>query len=99
MVANGDASLAKYYILPQGKNINDIYGYVGQTVIIVNNSQKRIYVCTGTSCNFIGSNCTAKFECIMEVKEEAIQYPNGNVVSEERLRVAWKTTLFENPEF
>lgn len=98
LVANTDASLAKYYILPHGKNINDIYGYVGQTVIVVNNTQKKIYVCTGTGCYWIGSDCSAKFECIMEVKTEAIEYPDGNVKSEERLNVSWKVMVFENPE-
>lgn len=60
-----------YVIQPPKYTIDDIFGYVGQTLIIQNNTNVQIYICTGNQCAYIVPGQIAKCECVMENEDDS----------------------------
>lgn len=74
----------RYTIFPPSITIDGIYGCVGQTCIIMNNSNQSVYVCSN-GCYRIDSGETAKCECIMDIDSDTQSW-----------RVFWQVEIYQS---
>lgn len=80
----------KYYTSPNGYSVNDIFGLIGQKVIIMNNTNLNVQICTDV-CSWIEPNKMAVYECEAEVRED-------EVFNMTYWKVNWTTKILETPD-
>lgn len=78
-----------YVVLPTSKTMYDVMGMVGQQVIIINNSNTVIHICSSNGCHGIPNGDTATYQCIMvTVTDEVV----GT-----RWKIDWERVQHETP--
>jgi hypothetical protein len=66
---NGLPHAWNYITLPSGYSVNDVFAFIGQKVIIMNNSNIGVYICTN-GCSWIDPNEMGVYECEASVVNE-----------------------------
>lgn len=82
----------KYYTLPRGYSIDEVFSLVGQKVIIMNKTNLNVQICTD-SCSWIEPNNMGIYEC------EAKLYEDEVFDGMKKWSVNWKRQTHEIPDF
>ena len=82
----------KYYTLPRGYSIDEVFALVGQKVIIMNKANLNVQICTD-SCYWIEPNNMGIYEC------EAKLYEDADFDGLKQWSVNWKKLIHEIPDF
>lgn len=80
----------KYYTYPSYYTVNDVFALIGQKVIVMNNTNLRVQICTD-SCSWIEPNEMAIYECEASIVDES-------VIGFAYWKVNWTTKRLETPD-
>lgn len=80
----------KYYTYPPYYTVNDVFALIGQKVIVMNNTNLRVQICTD-SCSWIEPNEMAIYECEASIVDES-------VIGFAYWKVNWTTKRLETPD-
>lgn len=80
----------KYYTYPSYYTVNDVFALIGQKVIVMNNTNLRVQICTD-SCSWIEPNEMAVYECEASIVDES-------VIGFAYWKVNWTTKRLETPD-
>lgn len=80
----------KYYTYPSYYTVNDVFALIGQKVIVMNNTNLRVQICTD-SCSWIEPNEMAIYECEASIVDES-------VIGFAYWKVNWTTKRLEIPD-
>ena len=80
----------KYYTYPSYYTVNDVFALIGQKVIVMNNTNLRVQICTD-SCSWIEPNEMAIYECEASIVDES-------VIGFAYWKVNWTTKKLETPD-
>lgn len=80
----------KYYTYPSYYTVNDVFALIGQKVIVMNNTNLRVQICTD-SCSWIEPNEMAIYECEASIIDES-------VIGFAYWKVNWTTKRLETPD-
>ena len=79
----------KYYTYPSYYTVNDVFALIGQKVIVMNNTNLRVQICTDF-CSWIEPNETAVYECEASIVD-------SSVLGFAHWKVNWTTKRLETP--
>ena len=83
-------TLWRYYTMPSGYSVNDVFALIGQKVIIINNSSLNVQICTD-SCTWIEPLQMAIYECEATLVEDEL-------FNRTYWKVNWTRKQFDTPD-
>ena len=88
---NDIPSAWKYYTLPHGYSVNDVFALIGQKVIIMNNTNLNVQICT-SSCSWIEPSQMAIYECEAKIEDGLV------IEGKKNWSVNWTRQQYDIPD-
>ena len=87
---NGVPTSWQYHTNPNRYSVNDIMSFIGQQVVIVNNTNLNVEICTN-SCSWIEPSNTGIYKCEAKIEHD-------EVFNFSHWEINWSRDVFENPD-